>query len=252
MSAVSTDRVAAWPTAAQLAQQVPAPEGYHYAVPTLADVPALVRAVDDWFPGLAVGNASCFLREPFYTGQVHLANGPDTPEGVDGNFFVLLFKQDAEWAGMLAVERDRDSQVLYGRVGTVGLAHRGAGLSKTFAPLMEAMGVAMGMGMIYSLATLKAPHMQRSFERAGWQLVGVMPGFDREVVESGAVKRVFEAIYVKVLAAQAELLHPGTQGMTPATRSLFRLLYAADAPATPDPGSTPGPVTPNAQGGDAR
>ncbi len=239
---------AAWPTPAQLARQVPAPEGYHYAVPTLADLPALVRAVDDWFPGLAVGNASCFLRQAFYAESVHLAHGPDAPAATGDDFFVLLFKHGEEWAGMLAVERDVNSQVLYGRVGAVDPGHRRAGLSKTFAPLMEAMGLAMGMGMVYSLATLKAPHMQRSFERAGWQLVGVMPGFDREVVESGAVKRVFEAIYVKVLAPRTQLLHPGTEGMTPATRSLYRLLYDGDAPATTERSGRSGPTTHTAQG----
>ena len=237
MAAVSTEPgaavlppadAAAWPTPAALAQQVPAPSGYHYAVPTLAEVPALARAVDDWVPGLAVGNASCFLREPFYADRVQLQDGPGRATGAPNDFFVLLFKHGAAWAGMLAVERDRDSQVLYGRVGTVGAAHRGAGLSKTFPPLMEAMGRLMGMGMVYSLATLKVPHMQRGFEQAGWQLVGVMPGFDREVVESGVAKRVFEAIYVKVLATQAELQHPDLQGMTPATRGLYESLYPSD------------------------
>lgn len=248
MAAVSTERRAGlagdppadWPHPSTLAQTVPAPDGYHYVVPTLADVPALVRAVDDWFPGLAVGNASCFLREPFYANQVHLAD--DTGEHADdrSDFFVLLFKHGEDWAGMLAVERDRDSQVLYGRVGTVGAAHRGVGLSKTFAPLMEAMGVAMGMGMVYSLATLKVPHMQRCFENAGWQLVGVMPGFDREVVESGVAKRVFEAIYVKVLAARTELLHPSTEGMTAATRRLYESLYPRDTRAIASGQAGPG------------
>lgn len=214
-----------WPTAEQLAQTVPAPPGYRYRVPALADVPALVRAVDDWFPGLAVGNAGCFLREAFYADKVQLADRED------GEFFVLLFLRGEEWAGLLAVERDRDSQVLYGRVGTVDPAHRGTGLSRRFPPLMEAMGAAMGMGMVYSLATLKVPHMQMGFERAGWQLVGVMPGFDRERMEDGSVKRVFEAIYVKVLAEKSELLWPDPGGMTPATRSLYELLYGRNGSA---------------------
>ena len=59
-----------WPTAAELAETMPAPPGYDYMLPAAADVPRLVRAVDDWFPGLAVSNASCFLREDFYTGTV--------------------------------------------------------------------------------------------------------------------------------------------------------------------------------------
>lgn len=216
-----------WPTAAELGLIVPAPPGYDYVLPAATDVPRLVRAVDDWFPGLAVGNASCFLREDFYTERVCLDGERDA------DCFVLLYRheqglsqgQSQEWAGMLAVERDRDSQVIYGRVGTVASAHRGVGLSRTFPPLMEAMGRAMGMGMVYSLCTLRVPQMQRCFERSQWQLVGVMPGFDREVVERGVVKRVFEAIYVKVLVADAELLHPRAQGMTAATRRLFELLY---------------------------
>jgi hypothetical protein len=211
---------------------VPLPPGYDLVLPAAGDVPRLVRALHDWFPGLAVGNASCFLREDFYTERVCLAGGSDR----DG--FVLLYRRGNEWAGMLAVERDRDSQVVYGRVGTVAGPHRGAGLSRSFPPLMEAMGRAMGMGMAYSLCTLKAPQMQRCFERSAWQLVGIMPGFDREVVEPGVVMRVFEAIYVKVLATQTELFHPGAQGMTEATRSLYELLYARGRrpPPRPDAG----------------
>jgi hypothetical protein len=67
--------------------------------------------------------------------------------------------------------------------------------------------------------------MQRCMEQAGWRLVGMMPGFDREVVELGVVKRVYEAVYVRVLAGASELLQPDRQQMTPATRELFELLY---------------------------
>lgn len=58
----------------------------------------------------------------------------------------------------------------------------------------------MGMGMVYSLATLKAPYMAEKFERLGWRLIGIIPGFDREMVRPGVVKRVYEAIYTKVLS----------------------------------------------------
>ena len=59
---------------------------------------------------------------------------------------------------------------------------RGAGLSKLFPALMEAIGSAMGMGMVYGLATLKVRNMQIGFEKAGWQLIGIIPGFDRELI----------------------------------------------------------------------
>jgi len=208
-----------WPTAEALTAMVPLPEGYRYELLNRSEVPALVRAVDEWFPGLDVSNASCFRREDFYTSRVVLEGD------VDRDFFVVMFKHGAEWAGMLSVERDRDSQVIYGRVGTIAEAHRGARLSKCFPPLMEAMGVAMEMGMVYSLATLKVPHMQVGFEKAGWKLIGIMPGFDRELVRPGEVKRVFEAIYVKVLVTNSEFVRPSTNGMTAATRALFDLLF---------------------------
>jgi hypothetical protein len=208
-----------WPSVEHLTTSVPLPTGYSYALPTLADTPALIRAVDAWFPGLAVGNASCFLREDFYSHRVFF------DELHERDFFLMLFKHEEEWAGMLSVERDKDSQVLYGRVGTIAESHRGSRLSKCFPPLMETMGKAMGMGMVYSLATLKVPHMQVGFEKAGWQLIGIIPGFDRERVKQDDIKRVFEAIYVKVLVTEQDFLRPSSEGMTPATRALFKHLY---------------------------
>ena len=97
---------------------------------------------------------------------------------------------------------------------------------------MEAMGTAMGMGMVYSLATLKVPHMQVGFEKAGWQLIGIIPGFDRELIAPGEVKRVFEAIYVKVLVTEREFLRPKLEGMTPATSALFKHLFPGQLDGT--------------------
>jgi hypothetical protein len=70
------------------------------------------------------------------------------------------------------------------------------------------------MGMVYGLATLKVPHMQEKFERLGWQLIGIIPGFDRELVEPGVVKRVYEAIYTKVLVDEEDFVRPRYTDMT--------------------------------------
>ena len=69
-------------------------------------------------------------------------------------------------------------------------------------------------------------------EKAGWPLIGIIPGFDRELVNPGEVKRVFEAIYVKVLVTEQDFLRPSSEGMTPATRSLFKHLYPGRLPGT--------------------
>ncbi len=219
-----------WPTLQALGARVALPSDYRCEILAAAEVPRALRFVDDSFPGLAVGNASCFLREDFYAERVQLA---DTERAwPERDFLVLVFKRGDDWAGLLAVERDRDSQVLYGRVGSVAPAHRGVGLSKCFAPTMEALGQEMGLGLVYSLATLKTPAMQRAFEAAGWRLIGIMPGFDREVVAPGVVRRVFEAIYVKVLAPEGEMLQPEAEGMRPATKMLFDTLFPCAAQAS--------------------
>jgi len=44
--------------------------------------------------------------------------------------------------------------------------------------------------------------MQRALEGAGWQLIGFTSGYDREEVAPGVVKRVFEAVYTKVLVPE--------------------------------------------------
>jgi hypothetical protein len=72
---------------------------------------------------------------------------------------------------------------------------------------------------------LKAPHAQRAFERAGWQLIAIAPGYDRELVAPGVVKRVFEAVYAKVLVAPSGLLFPQPHNLTPRTQAFFNRVF---------------------------
>lgn len=213
----------AWTNVDNLSTNVPLPEGYRYERLTRVDIPDVVRSLADWYPGIAVGNASCHLNESFYTDKVVLDGE------LERDFFVILFKKEGELVGVLSVERDRDSEVLYGRVGAVSAKHRGLNLSERFPALIETMGHAMGMGMVYGLATLKVPHMQTKFERLGWQLIGIIPGFDKEMVEPGVVKRVYEAIYTKVLVHEEDFVRPRYADMTSKTTELFELLYPGKA-----------------------
>jgi hypothetical protein len=137
-----------------------------------------------------------------------------TTHGVIGIVRVLLWVLFAQYL-----------RLLYARLGVISPRHRGKRLGHTFALLTEAIGRAIGMGMIYGLATLKVPHVQRVFEALGWQLIGITPGYDREMVAPGVVKRVYEAIYAKVLVADARLLRPSARNLTERTRAFFRLLF---------------------------
>ena len=214
-----------WPNVDKLSEESPLPAGYRYELLSRTDISETVNAFASWYPGIAVGNASCHLREDFYREKVVLDGEPER------DFFVVLFKRDQELVGVLSVERDRDSEVLYGRVGAISPQHRGLNLSERFPGLIEALGRTMGMGMVYSLATLKVPYMAEKFERLGWQLIGIIPGFDREMVEPGVVKRVYEAIYTKVLVDENAFMIPRRSAMTPKTAALFDLLYPDKANA---------------------
>ena len=207
-----------WPTVEQLTALAPLPSGYAYEFPTRADIVQIIRALGDWYPGIAVGNASCHMRESFYTDRVYLGHEQER------DFLVTLLKHQGETAAIFSVERDVDSRVIYGRIGAIAPAHRGAHLSRALLALEEAIGRSMSMGMIYGLATLKYPYFQRTFERMGWQLIGIMPGFDQEVVTPGEVRRVYEAIQVKVLEPNT-LLRPEKGNMTEAVRDLYELLF---------------------------
>jgi hypothetical protein len=76
-------------------------------------------------------------------------------------------------------------------------------------------------------AEFTIPNMQRVMERAGFQIVGIIPASDRLLVAPGVTKRVYEAYYVKVLAADAEILRPQAKSMTPRTKALYDFLFAA-------------------------
>lgn len=208
-----------WPSVQEIERRAPLPAGYHYQYLGRQQVPALIAALQAWYPGIEVGNASCHLRPAFYADKVCLDGD------LEQDFLEILFMHGSEMAGMFSVERDLDSQVLYGRICAIAPMHRGAHLSRNVLLLEEELGRAMGMGMVYGLATLRYPHMQATFERMGWQLIGITPGFDREAVAPGTIKRVYEAVYAKVLAPPEELLRPRAGDMTPAVKALFDLLY---------------------------
>ena len=201
----------------------PLPAGYRFELLRRDDIGALVAHLDRWYPDVGVGAASGFLRRGFYDREVLLADGPDAP---DRNAIVVIVKCGERIAGMIACEREPEALALYGRLAVVAPEHRGAGLGLHAIATIERIGRALGMGLVYGMATLKIPHTQRAFERLGWRLIGIVPGYDREFVGSGAVRRIYEAVYAKVLAACHELQHPDRQHMTPRTLQLFELLFA--------------------------
>jgi hypothetical protein len=210
---ITLDRIA------RLADSVPLAAGYRFELVRPHEVGHLVADMADWFPDISVGSASRYLREEFYLGQALFH------DAIPRDHIVLLLKTCDTIAGMFACEFDDTTQSVYAALGVAAPEHRGSKLAQAGIGFTEDLGRAAGMGFAFGFATLKSPFAQLAFERAGWQLVGIAPGYDREMVEPGIVKRVYEAMYAKVLVPHAGLLHPLRHNMTPRTLAFFDRVF---------------------------
>ena len=212
-----------WPTAEMMTSACPPAAGYRYEVLRQETVPELIAALSAWQPGWSVGAASVYLREGYYKSSVFLEGGPEQ------NVFVMLIRHGDELAGMLSQERVGDSLSLYAALVVLSPSHRG---SKTLfqGEYLEEIAKLMGLEFIYTLVTLKHRGAQRYFESHGYKLAGFMPGYDREEVSPGVIKRVVEAAYVKCLSGSDAMLTPDVSNMTSTVRRLYEVMYAAPLP----------------------
>jgi GNAT superfamily N-acetyltransferase len=212
-----------WPTTDELRAQVQLPEGYQFERLDRTHIAPLIASIKLWYPDISAGANSGYLREDYYQNRIYF-------EGeVDRDIWVSLIMFKGELVGVWSVEREVDSLALYGRLIIVAPAHRGANLIEFVIHAAEFTGRSMGAAFLYVMATLKIPHAQRALEAAGYQLLGFFPGYDREEVSPGVVKRVYQAVYAKLLVPPEEVLFPDPKNMTPKTKALFELLFG-DAP----------------------
>jgi hypothetical protein len=198
--------------------------GYRYEVLRKETVSELIAALGAWEPNWSVGAASVFLRESYYDSSVFLDGGPQQ------NVFVMLIRREDELVGMLSQERVVDPPSMYASIVVIAPAHRG-GKAVFEGDYLEELAKLMGLEFIYTLVTLKHRAAQRYFESHGYTLVGFMPGYDREEVAPGVIKRVVEAAFVKCLAGPEALLAPEMSNMTSTVRRLYEVMHRP-APAS--------------------
>ena len=209
-----------WPTTAKLRELIPLPAGYDFLEFEPAHIAPLIAGLKAWHPEIAVGVSSCYLREDFYRNRIVLRGGEDA------DILVVPIAFNGEMIGMWSFEREVDSLAIYGRLIVLEPGHRGSGLSVIAMQGTENIGRAMGAAFMYALATLQHPYAQRALERAGYRLLGFFPGYDRVEVSPGVVKRVYQAVYAKLLVAEDEVHWPDMKNMTPRAHALFELLFA--------------------------
>lgn len=212
-----------WPAIDELPTLVPLPAGYRFERLHRADIAVLIEDIKVWHPEIAVGVASCYLREDFYHDRVYLDGEAQK------DVWVVVIKFNDDVVGVWSLEREVEALAVYGRLIVVAEAHRATKLAGSAMKGSEGMGRSMGAQFLYGMTTLKNPYGQRALEHAGYRLLGFFPGYNREQVAPGVVKRVYEAVYGKLLVPDDEVHYPDPKNLTPKAKALFELLFPSKA-----------------------
>lgn len=213
----------AWPSIDEILPPAALPEGYRLEQLARADVPAVVQKIRAWYPDVSVGAESRHLDEAFYDRHVALAG-----EDEDRSIHATVVRKDGALVGFGSMEYDELSRALNGRLVVLDPAHRSSGVGALLGTAFsEALGRRIGAEILLTTTTMRHAHGQLLLEKAGFKLCGIIPGFDRDLVAPGVVKRVYEALYVKVLVGDAELLTPDPRGLSPAAAALMGFLFKA-------------------------
>lgn len=195
------------------------PPGYSVQTMRSEHIAAVAAAVRHWYPDVTYGVNSVFLRDDFYRDRVCL-NG-----AVDKDVIALTVWHGNELVGLWTGEREVDSLALWGRLVVIAPEHARMGLARRTIEGMGEAGRRMGAAFIYGMITLKHRYLQQVFEQGGYRLVGFFPGYDRELVAPGVVRRVYQAVYAKLLASDNKVLRPDPKNLTPSARALYELLF---------------------------
>jgi hypothetical protein len=209
-----------WPTTEDLRALIPLPPGYQFERFELGHVADLTTSIKAWYPEISVGVNSGYVREDYYLNRVYLEGKNDR------DIIVIPITFQGKLIGMWSLEREIDSLAIYGRIVIIASEYRGANLAGIILKGADALGQSMGAAFIYALATLRIPQVQRALESAGYRLLGFFPGYDREEISPGVVKRVYQAVYAKLLVPESEILRPNPKNMTPTSSALFAMLFA--------------------------
>lgn len=206
----------AWPTPETMGQVLSVPAGVTlrgFRTEELEELPALLEG---WYPAIRVGAESVFLDRDFL--RLHLSTAP-------GNIWACAICLERAVVGFQAFEREDASRTLHGRLGVLAPDARAGLLGALGFPLFEALGAAIGAESLQVFVTLASKGQQLFAERRGFTLAALVPGFDRDALPDGSVKRVMEALYVKSLVPESEVRWPDPEALTPRTRAVFAVLF---------------------------
>lgn len=214
-----------WERALAVVASSSLPAGYTLAQMAHADVEHVVAALPRWYPDIRVGMESPHLREDFYLNETQLVEVTE-----ERALLPLVIRHGSD--GVVAVityEHQLLARSITCRLGVLAPEHRSAALALLGPMLLEEIGRAIGAELAYYYATLKTRHQQVIAERRGFQLVGIVPGHDRDALGEGQVKRVYEALYAKLLVSSDEVFVPPQDALTARTRAVWAALFGSTA-----------------------
>lgn len=199
---------------------IPLPPGFRLEPLQGVHIGEVISALRRWYPDITFGANSGYMHEAFYRQRVCVDGADDK----DVQMFTIWVGD--ELVGLWSYEREVDSLALYARVIAIAPRHAGTGLMRQITAGMEDVGRTMGAAFMYALVTLKHLYAAQALERAGYRLLGFFPGYDRELVAPGVVKRVYQAVYAKLLVPEDRVLRPDPKNLTPGAKALFGLLFS--------------------------
>lgn len=201
------------------------PETYTLAQMSVHDIEPVITQLARWYPEIQVGTESPHLQAHFYHEQTQLA---ETAQ--ERSILPLVTRHpDDPVVAIITFERNLLARSITCRLGALAPEHRTAGLALFGPLLLEQLGRAIGAEVAYYYATLRTRHQQLIAERAGFRLVGIVPGHDRCQIAPGEIKRVYDALYSKLLVSAEHVQVPPTESFTAHTRAVWTTLFGADS-----------------------
>lgn len=215
-----------WCTLDQIESEVKIPEGYVLERLCPEDTNSFIEALDLWFPDIRVGSESRFLDPDFYRREVFQMDRPPDKR----YFFPIVFRHSKshDLAGCLFLEKNDAALTITSPMSAIATNHRHTHTGLSFLPstLITEVGRLMGLELAYYISTLRSKSNQFIAEKTGYRLVGIIPGNDRDQVSPDVSKRVFEAVYAKLLIRPSECLIPTADSLTETTQRLWNHIFA--------------------------
>lgn len=211
-----------WPNFSDLSAALTIPTGLTLDWLGDGDVGPLVVNLRKWYPDIVVGSESCHLTESFYRDECALGPIPPSARSV---LPLVLRRDGGSIVWFITLEKEERGKTMSARMGAIDPQERGAGLAMLGPQVLEACARLTQCGLAYYFATLKIPHQQVCAEKSGFTLVGIMPAFDIDMVRPGESRRVYEALYAKVLVGPEQIEIPSGKALTPTTKALFETLF---------------------------